>query len=139
MEAESIFHRLLNAHGCELMLESGTCTLHLNHTSWPSWLPKRYYQGRLFAATWADSWSWTRRLLFILATPAIPCIRLWRLQQHIRRGQPCRFLVLLMPLLIVGLLTESIGHMVGCVAGPGDCLEKIVNYEFARLKHAKLT
>jgi GT2 family glycosyltransferase len=138
LEAESVFHRRLNAQGYELMLESGTCTLHLNYATWSSWLKKRYYQGRQFASTWARSWSWARRLLFIAATPIIPCVRLWRLQRHIRRGQAFSFLIFLMPALLLGLLAEGIGHMIGYTAGPGNCIEKVTKYEFDRMKHVKL-
>ncbi len=138
LEAESIFHRRLKSRGYELMLESGTCTLHVNHQLWDSWITKRYYQGRQFASTWAKSWSWARRLLFMAATPLIVCVRLWRLQRHIRRGQVCGFLIFLIPVLLLGLLAEGVGHLVGYAVGADGCMEKLTKYEFDRLKHAHL-
>ncbi len=72
MEAESVLHRELRARGYRLMLEAGTCTTHLNFTSWATWIPARYHTGRQFAATWAHDWSRAHRLLFTVASPAIP-------------------------------------------------------------------
>jgi len=41
----------------------------------------------------------------------------------------------MIPVLLLGLLAEGIGHMIGYAAGPGDCIEKVTKYEFDRLKH----
>jgi len=138
MEAESILHRRLTSQGYELMLETGTCTLHLNYAKWSSWMLKRYYQGRQFASTWARSWPWAHRLLYSIASPLIPWIRLSRIQKHIRRGQGFNFLICLMPALLLGLLAEGVGHMIGYMAGPGGCIEKLTKYEFDRVKHVEL-
>jgi hypothetical protein len=138
LEAESVLHRRLKSHGYELMLEPGTCTLHVNYATWASWMRKRYYQGRQFVSAWAKSWSWARRLLFMFATPLVVCLRLWRLQRHICRGKAFGFLICLTPALLLGLLAEGAGHIVGCAAGRGNCIEKMTRYEFDRLKHAGL-
>jgi hypothetical protein len=138
MEAESVFHRRLNAQGYELMLEAGTYTRHLNHAKWAGWIPKRYYQGRQFASTWAKSWSWSHKLLFIALSPLIPWVRLWRVQKHVRRGQTPGFFICLLPALIAGLLAEGCGHFIGYVAGIGDCVERTTKYEFDRIKQTKL-
>jgi hypothetical protein len=135
MQAESVLHRHLRAQGHELRLESVTCTSHLNFASWSSWIPVRYYAGRQFAATWAQAWSWPRRLLFTAASPLIPWVRLWRIQRHISRGQPFSFLIRLLPVLFAGLLVDGLGQMFGYAAGAGDSIEKVANYEFHRVEH----
>ena len=137
LEAESILHRRLNAAGYKLMLESNTCTAHLNYASWSSWLPKRYYQGRQFASTWARLWSRSRRFMFVAGSPLIPWIRLGRIQGHVRREQGSGFLLKLMPSLVLGLLAEGIGQATGYACGADNCLEKITRYEFDRLEHVK--
>jgi hypothetical protein len=38
-----------------------------------------------------------------------------------------------MPLLIVGLLIEGIGYMMGFAAGTGDSIEKMEKYEYHRI------
>jgi len=138
LEAESVLHRRLISQGYELMLESGTCTLHVNYATWSSWMRKRYYQGRQFMSTWAKSWSWAHRLLFMFATPLIVCLRLWRVQRHILHEETFRFLICLTPALLAALSAEGVGHILGCAAGAGDCTEKMAKYEFGRLKHAGL-
>jgi len=138
MEAESILHRRLKSHGYELLLESGTCTQHINHAAWKSWLRKRYFQGRQFMATWVKSWPWPRRLLFMFAAPLVVCLRMWRLLRHICRGKDLRFFIYLTPALLLGLLAEGAGQAHGCAAGRGNCAKKMVWYEFDRLKHAGL-
>jgi len=133
MEAESVLHRRLQAKGYELYLESGTCTSHLNFNTWSSWMPKRYYSGRQFASTWANSWSWQRRLLFTVASPLVPWIRLLRVQRNVRRSQSLGFLLRLLPFMLTGLLMEGVGHMMGYAAGAGDSFEKVGKYEFHRI------
>ena len=138
LEAESILYRRLKSSGYEFLLESGTCTQHINHAKWKSWMRKRYYQGRQFMSTWVKSWPWFSRLLFIFTTPLIVCLRLLRLRRHICRGKGFRFYIYLAPALLLGLLAEGIGHILGCVAGIGNCSQEMVKYEFDRLKHAGL-
>ncbi|MFC2069371.1 hypothetical protein ACFLTP_10265, partial [Chloroflexota bacterium] len=132
MEAENILHRYLKAKGYELLLESRTCTSHLNFGTWSSWLPKRYYTGRQVSSTWSNKWSWPRRLMFTVASPLIPWIRLGRIQRNVHRGQPANFLFRLIPIMTVGLLVEGIGYMMGFAAGAGDSIEKIEKYEYHR-------
>jgi len=133
MQAESVLHRHLRAAGHELLLESGTCTTHLNFTTWSRWMPEQYYAGRMFAATWALAWSFPRRLLFTLASPLIPLVRLWRVQKRVCRTKPFIFLLRLLPVVFVGLLMHGIGQMVGYLAGYGDSVKKAAAYEFHRV------
>ena len=132
MEDEYLLYRHLAAQGYKFLLESRTCNTHINLTSWSSWIPSRYYKGRQFAATWAHTWSWPRRLLFTMASPLLPLVRLWRIQKRIRRGQPYTFLIRLLPIVSVGLITEWFGQMLGFMAGLGDSSEKVGEYEFHR-------
>jgi hypothetical protein len=133
MEAESVLHRHLRAQGYELLLESRTCTSHLNFSTWSSWIPVRYYAGRQFASTWAKSWSWPRRLLFTAASPVIPWVRLWRIQKQIHRVQHRSRLISMLPILLAGLLVEGLGHMAAYALGAGNCIEKVEKYEYHRI------
>lgn len=139
MKAENILHRHLAAQGHEFMLESGTCTTHINFTSWSSWIPSRFHAGRLLTATWAYSWSLHQRLLFSIASPLIVLVRLWRIQRRISKRQSCSFLMRLMPIVFVGLLTEWFGQMLGFMIGSGNSAEKMASYEFHRIDYDELT
>ncbi len=134
MQAESILHRSLREQGYELLLESRTCTSHFNFSTWSSWIPLRYYGGRQFASTWAKSWPWSRRLLFTVASPLIPWIRLWRVQKQVRRLQHHRLLIRVLLVLLAGLMVEGLGHMAGYALGAGNCIESLEEYEYHRLE-----
>jgi len=137
MQAESVLHRHLKAQGYKLLLETDTCTTHINFDSWSAWLPAQYYSGRVFAATWALSWSWPRRFVLMVASPLIPWVRLWRIHKRVRRGQSLSFLFRLLPILFLGLLAQGFGQMLGYVAGYGDSPQKTAKYEFHRVKYTK--
>jgi hypothetical protein len=137
MQAESILHRHLTAKGHKLFLEPGTCTSHQNFNSWSTWIPARYYAGREFAGTWAKWWPWYRRAVFTIASPGIPFLRFSRIQKNINRNNvSSRLYWRLLPALIVGLILDGIGQIVGYAAGIGDAGEKMVYYEFHRVKPA---
>ena len=134
MQAESVLHRYLTARGYKLWLESHTYTLHLNFTAWTPWIKAQYHTGRQFAATWAKPWSWPRRMLFTVASPGIPWLRLWRIQKHIRLAHAAGFFIRLLPMLLAGLLVNGLGQMVGYAAGAGDSIEKVTEHERHRFK-----
>jgi hypothetical protein len=136
MEDEYFLFRHLEAEGRRLLLESQTSSTHINLTSWSTWIPSRYYKGRQFAAIWAHMWPWPRRLLYALASPLIPLVRLWRIQKRVRRGRSWRFLVTLMPVVAAGLTAEWLGQVHGFLAGPGDSGDRFTQYEFGRLASA---
>ena len=59
-------------------------------------------------------------------------MRLWRIQKHVRRGQPLGFIIRLLPIVFVGLLVDGFGQMIGYAAGAGNSIEKVAKYEFHR-------
>lgn len=139
MVDEYFLFRHLAAQGYRFLLESRTSSTHINLSSLSSWIPSRYYKGRQFAATWAHTWSWPRRLLFAAASPLLPLVRLWRVQKRIRRGQSCGFLIRLLPIASLGVTAEWLGQMLGFVAGVGDASVKVEKYEFHRIHDEDLS
>jgi hypothetical protein len=136
MEAEYLLHRLLRSKGYKLLLEGGTYTAHVNFvstfSSWSYWFTKRFYAGRQYASTWSRSWTLARRIMFVLATPLIPFIRLWRILRPVcRLEKPVNWL-LIIPIMLSGLIAESCGHMFGYIGGAGDWLGNLPRYEFHR-------
>jgi len=134
MQAESVLHRYFKVQGYQLWLESSTYTSHSNFTAWTPWIKAQYYTGRQFAATWAQPWSWLRRLLFTIGSPGIPWLRLWRIQKRIRRAQAAGFFIRLLPMLLAGLLVNGLGQMMGYAAGVGDSIEKVTEHERHRFE-----
>jgi len=128
-EAESVLHRHLREQGYRLLLNTGTCTTHINFNTWAQWIPARYHTGRQFAATWSHNWSRRRRLLFTAGSVAIPFIRTWRVSRRILRCSSTGFLIRVSPIIFIGFVFEGIGHMLGYARGAGDSAEKVAKYD----------
>jgi len=137
LEAESILHWDLKQKGYELLLETAAKTHHLNFSYWHIWIPVQFHSGRIFAATRAHSWNPGKRLLFSIASPLLPIIRLRRIYHHVRRGQSLRFFLKLLPTLATGLILDAIGQVTGCLFGEGNSPDKAANYEFNRVRYIR--
>jgi len=133
MQAESVLHRRLKAQGYDLLLEAETCTSHLNFNSWSNWIPARYYAGRQFAGTWCTGWPSIRRLFYVLGSPGIPWLRLWRVRQSVGREPGLFNRVKLALAILAGFIVEAAGNLAGFAAGTGDSNQKIAHYEFHRI------
>lgn len=138
LEAEGILQRRLKASGYKLFLDTEISTSHLNYTYWPSWICKRYYQGWDFASSWSKSWPRPRKMAYILGSPLIPFIRLWRLRKKICYGQPYLKIMAVLPVLLTGLTAEAMGHLAGYWSGVRSCSEKVLKYEINRVEHMKI-
>jgi len=133
MQAESVLHRCLKAQGYDLLLEAETCTSHLNFNSWSNWIPARYYAGRQFAGTWSTDWPPIRRLFYILGSPGIPWLRLWRVRKSVGKEPGLFNRVKLVLTILAGFIVEAAGNLIGFAAGTGDSNRKIAHYEFHRI------
>jgi hypothetical protein len=134
MPSESVLHRHLRIQGYELLLEANTCTAHLNFDNKSNWYPARYYAGRQFAGTWANSWPILKRLVYVIASPGIPWLRLWRTRKYIKTHPESSERLPLMFLILAGFIIEACGNAVGFISGVGDANQKIAQYEYHRIK-----
>jgi len=136
IEAESVLHWDLGAKGYKLYLEPAAKISHLNFERFSSWTSAQFHSGRLFAATRAKLWSFSRRLLYIGGTPLIPAVCLWRTLRHLRRSQEQYHLFpKILPVLTLGLVINAAGEMAGLLLGAGNAKEKMGNLEFHRERH----
>jgi hypothetical protein len=135
MEAEILLHGALRMRGHELYLDSTIRTLHLNITRWASWLPERFYTGRRFAAARALGWPAWRRLLYALAAPLIPLIRLPRVLRDIRGSTRDDLLPAILPPIVVGLVVSAIGEGAGYALGAGDASVRLARMELHKVRH----
>lgn len=134
--AESILHWNLRAKGYQLYLEPAAKTFHVNFSSAVSSIALRFYAGRLFASTRSRHWPLLRRLFYFTGSPLIPLIRLLRILRELRRpGRPQKLLPPILPSLVIGLVLDGIGEMVGYAFGMGDVVEKLSDMEFHRDRH----
>jgi hypothetical protein len=136
LESETVMHLDLNRKGYRLCIEPAARAAHVNFSLMSSWLPVQLYSGRVFAGNRIYSWSLSRRLLYGIASPLIPIIRLWRILRELSRpGRPRHLMVRLLPMLILGLLFDGAGQMIGYLTGPGSATHKLGLYEFNRVNY----
>jgi len=137
MEAETVLHWDLRGKGHRLYMESSASVAHTNFSLWTSWIPAQFYNGRLFAGARSRHRPLPWRMVFVLGSPLIPAVRLWRIWTGLPSKElNIRFLASL-PALIIGLAIDGVGQMVGYALGTGDALDKVARYEVDRFKHVR--
>ncbi len=135
MDAETVLHWDLRSKGHRLYLEPAARVAHTNFSLWSSWIPIQYYNGRLFAGSRNKEMKWWQRLVYIAGSPLIPWVRLARLAAPQLSGPLLGRFVWSLPILIVGLLLDGLGQMVGYTLGCGNALQRVAEYEFHRIRH----
>ena len=136
LEAESVLHWDLRQKGYRLHLEPAAQVAHLNFGRLSSWLQAQFYSGRVFAASRARSWNASRRLLYGLASPLIPFVRLRRIVEQTREsGSWGKVPRGVLPMLLLGLFVSALGEFVGYAAGAGQARPKLAEFEFHRVRH----
>ena len=136
LEAETVLHWVLRAKGYRLYLESAARTAHLNFGRLAPWVPYLVYAGRVFAAARARHWPFRRRLLYCGGAPLIPFVRLRRIRSDLRRpGRPADLWPRIVPALLVGLILDMVGQLLGYALGAGKAGERLCYYEFHRDHH----
>jgi hypothetical protein len=112
-------------------MESTASVAHTNFSLWASWIPAQFYNGRLFAGARARQKPLPWRIVFVLGSPLIPIVRLWRIWAGLPSKQlKIRFLSCLHAL-IIGLTID------GYALGAGNALDKVARYEVDRFKHIR--
>jgi hypothetical protein len=136
LDAESILHWDLRAKGHRLYLEPKARTFHQNFSALFPSLSLRFNGGRLFAASRARHWPLWQRLLYTGTGLLIPLVRFWRIIGELcRPGLPGYLLRRVLPTLIVGLLSDGAGEMVGYAFGPGNAMARLSDMEFHRYRY----
>jgi GT2 family glycosyltransferase len=140
LEVETILHRDLISRGYRLYLEPSAKVNHLNCTVLSSYMRVEFYGGRMFGAarTRYENWSIWRRLLYIGGMPLIPIIRLRRVLCEIRRVSPKHSLLpSILPALVMGLISHSLGELTAYAFGVGDAAKQRLTFELSRYRHIK--
>jgi hypothetical protein len=125
----------LVARGHTLLFEPTARTAHVNVSRPLSFVADTFNAARLYAAVRREGWSPARRLLYIVAWPLIPAVRLGRIVGDMRRsGYARRLMPRTLPALVAGLVVSAAGELVGYLDGPANT-RKMHDIELHRLRH----
>jgi len=137
MEAETVLHWDLREKGHRLYMESTASVAHTNFSLWSSFLKAQFYNGRLFAGARARQKPLLWRIVFVLGSPLIPIVRLWRIWSGLPSKElKIRFLSCVHAL-IIGLAIDGVGQMIGYALGMGNAKDKVAKFEVDRFKHVR--
>ena len=136
LDAESILHWDLRRKKHRLYLEGSARTFHENFSKPFPCIPLRFNGGRLFAAARSRQWPLRRRALFVLGSPVIPLLRFVRITRELlATGRPRHLLPRLGCALVVGLVVDGAGELVGYALGPGNAMARLSDMEFHRERY----
>jgi hypothetical protein len=141
-ELPSLFNReadillRLKAEGRPFRFAPRARIRHINPSSLSSTARLRIDAGRLFAANRArdGDWGFGRRLAYAALGPAVPALRYLRMRQDLFRGDLTRE-ARLGPSLLVGLVFDGLGQILGNLAGPGGARDRLAIFEMDRMQH----
>jgi hypothetical protein len=139
MERFGGLHDRLRAGGGRMYLAGDARLAHANPSLLLPTARLRFHAGRLHAterAAGAD-WSIVKRLLYAVAFPLIPLVRLWRLfEDHLAAGRPHHHLFpRVIPALLVALFADAAGQAAGYLRGAGAARGVLAVFEMDRLHH----
>ena len=119
LQMETHLHRDLQLKGYQLYLEPAAKTYHENATKPLAFVREHFHVGVKFARARANSWTALRRLLYSLAAPLIPAVRLKRIINQIKlSGRHQELFPGIWPHLAMGLAVSASGEMLGYMAKP---------------------
>jgi len=136
MRIETILHWALRRQGHRFCVEPRAITYHTNVSRPSAWLGERWHAARIFAAERSRTWLWPRRLLFAVGSPVIPMLRTRRIIREIRRaGLQRRLLPGILPTLVLSLIVNAAGEMMGYAAGAGRSWDAVYHHELYKLEY----
>ena len=138
LEGESALHFEWRAQGRRLWLEPRARVHHVNVTNaWAALTSTCAFQ-RLWADSRARTWSWTRRLIYALASPLIPVVRLPRILAALRRTErPRTMLLRVLAWLSASLAVSAFGEFLGYLGSTGNAQIQLVEVELYRRRYLR--
>jgi len=127
----------LTRDGHRFHRETGARMQHLNPSRMRSMLRLRFHSGRASADTRARSsgWSFGRRMLYAVGSPAFPLLRLRAMWPGLRAHPARAEMPAIAPLLAVALVLDAAAQAVGFALGAGDSAVKAGLYDLDREPH----
>jgi glycosyltransferase involved in cell wall biosynthesis len=108
----------MRARGQRAWFEPTAGIQHVNLDRIRNWVSERYLSGVLIGANRSSKWTWSRRLLYVCASPLIPFVVLARVQRGVREvSRRERLPIGTIPALVAGALLKVAGEVRGYLLG----------------------
>ena len=137
LNAERLLHFDLAAKGRTIWLTAHAVTRHVNISKPGSYLAQSYLGGRVFGAARAAHWPAWQKVMYAMAFPLIPGVRLYRIARALdspEKRRESRFFPAL-PWILAGLLFHALGEAVGYLSGAGGSIQHYMQFETHRSQH----
>lgn len=137
LDAETVLHWDLRARGHRLYLETDALLDHMGFGRLRPWVNAQFNNGRLFAARRIEAWPRYKRIAYVLASPAIPLVRLSRiLRMYGTPAWPAVSKIRFLPVLVFGLAVDGAGQFAAGLSGVGRSMDRLVALHYHRERHA---
>lgn len=123
---ENVLHERLVSGGMELRMDPSIVVYHAKMFGFWEFLAQRYYFGRSFAAGRVERAPLSTRAFFVLVSPLLPPLFLWRYAKHVfGKRRFIKEFFKAFPLLIIFATAWSVGEFFGYAFGDGGSSLKV--------------
>ena len=135
MEHGDVLAVWLKEHKARTWFEPRARLTHANVERFSNWLEQRFLCGVLVAASRKDRWPVSRRLLYVVASPLIPPLILYRLRSTVGSHLRARTMPMgVIPALALGTIVRTAGEVMGYIRGSRpDDQPRMDHYEIHKL------
>jgi len=128
-------HEGMKSRGQHAWFEPVVVVEHVNIYRARHWLKERYLSGVLIGGSRSDKWPWSRRLLYVAASPLIPFVVLSRVRNGVREVARRETLPRsTYPVIVGGVILKVLGEVRGYVFGVSEESEaKMTAFEIKKL------
>jgi Glycosyl transferase family 2 len=134
---ESEVLRRMQAAGGRFAFAPRARIRHINPSALGATARLRVDAGRLYAANRArdEGWGLGKRAAYALLGPLIPLVRYAKMRKELFGGGGTVRETRHGPYLMVGLIFDALGQMVGYLGGPGRARDRLATFEMDRMQH----
>lgn len=123
---EFFLHERLRSKGVKFLSLPDLIIAHKKEFNVSYFLAQRFHYSRSFAAMRGARVSSLKRGYYLLTTPVLPLLMLWRIGSQVaEKKRNYKKFILSLPLLSLYGLCYGVGEMVGYLFGPGQSLVKV--------------
>jgi hypothetical protein len=128
-------HEGMKARDQRAWFEPVVVVEHVNIQHVRNWLRERYLSGALIGGARSAKWPWSRRLLYVAASPLIPFVILSRVRKGVREvGRREALPLSTYPVIVGGVFLKVLGELRGYLFGMNEKIEAAMTaYEIKKL------